>query len=113
MGNEHRASVDALEARRVAILVELEALEAQLAEEESTAEKTNSTKLQGGCAASHGAQVGSPACCGQQGKVTQQNQVCPGDRPVCVGYVANLKWGACVPRQVSGSGCTADAGSGV
>merc|ERR1719456_106974 len=48
-----------------------------------------------GCAASYGAAVGDPSCCGQPGPISDASHVCGADAPICTGYVYNQQWGTC------------------
>ena len=47
------------------------------------------------CAADFGARAGDVACCGQAGKVTEDDKICPRFLPRCQDYVEGQRWGVC------------------
>jgi len=47
------------------------------------------------CAASYGAAVGDPVCCGQSGPVSDAIYICGAGAPECTGFVQGSQWGTC------------------
>jgi len=47
------------------------------------------------CVANYGSQRGDSVCCGQVGKITTLQYVCPAHLPKCVGYIWRQRWGSC------------------
>ena len=53
------------------------------------------------CAADFGTPVGAKACCGQPGRVTEPEFICPSWVPQCVEYREGRHWGKCTQTRES------------
>jgi hypothetical protein len=50
------------------------------------------------CAGNHGIKVGGKPCCGQPGKVSHAEHICPSHAPACFGYEHSVKFGTCMSQ---------------
>ena len=57
-----------------------------------------------GCSGHYNQNAGEQVCCGQNGKILDTTDVCPIDKPICVGYELNphVKKGTCMAQSEIG-----------